>query len=523
MKKIILSIILILALVLSLAACDLGGKEKDENDDDAAKYDDSINENINYLVNSINQGLDLEALLNAGNDVTVNDEQIDIEALVSQARGVAAQMILSLSAKDSEAKLYMGTVDGAYCAIFESPDDKEGSWMFLEDDMKIVTVNQDEYGCYGEVVGDLSEYFSMMDSSVTESNPYVEEIMTMLEGITFPEITKKDVSFKDGKYYVSDNYLVKIFEVAFDAYLEAYLEYSFDMEGEYYDDYNDYEEEYQQYFEEIKSMAKAYIKGVGLELYFYMENETVTGLGIAAKPGRAKALELFGYETVEFLFDVNGANMEIKAVMGSEDELLMDCYASSNVEFDVDGNFKSYTFVTDCALPYSDYSYLTDGEEAMISGVQKLHAGFTVDAENLVNGSGEWMNIECSYEVTDVSVSIWDEDEYNYVFNQEYTNVRAKLVPVINFSIAYAANTIKAHVDVKEDGETVVVDLTGDATFSGNILTGDMTLVINAVGQEVTVDVEMAGDLATAHDFPEIPEAVQTAREEAISEYDYYY
>ena len=94
---------------------------------------------------------------------------------------------------------------------------------------------------------------------------------------------------------------------------------------------------------------------------------------------------------------------------------------------------------------------------------------------------------------------------------------------MINFSIAYAANTIKAHVDVKENGETVVVDLTGDATFSGNILTGDMTLVINAVGQEVTVDVEMAGDLATAHDFPEIPEAVQTAREEAISEYDYYY
>ena len=525
MKKILLSIILILALVLSLAACDLEGKEKDKDkDDEKVVYDEATKENINAVVDSINQGLDLEALLNAGNNVNVNGEQIDFEALVAQVKQVAAQMVLSLTAMDSEVKLYYGVKDGSFCLITETPDGRTEAWSFLEDDMKIVTVTdmgENEY--YGEVVGDLSEYLGMMDSSVSDGDLFNEEIMDIIENITFPEITKKDVSYKDGKYYVSDNYLVKIFEVAFDAYIEAYLEYSFDVEGEYYDDYNDYEEEYQQYLEEIKSMAKAYIKGVGLELYFYMENEIVTGFGIAAKPGRAKALELFGYENVEFLFDVNGANMEFKVIMGSEDDLLMDCYASSKVELDADGNFKSYTFETDCALPYSEYSYLTDGEEAMITGVQKISARFAFDAENLVSGTGEWMNLECSYEVSDVAVSIWDEDEYNYVFNEEYTDIRADLIPSFDFSIAYFGSSVKAHISAEGDGESAEIDAVIDSALNGNDLSSNATITVSAEGETVTVEAVLVGDMASAPDFPEIPEAVQSAREEAIEEYDYYY
>lgn len=531
MKKILLSIILIFALLLSFAACDLEN-DKDDDKDDEEVGEEVAEDNIDAVVDSINKGVDFDALMNSVN-ITVEGEQIDVDAIVEQAKQTAAQMMMTLAVADSEAEFYVGKKDSAVCIMSETPDGATQAWSFLEDDLKVVTVNGDSYGgYYGEVVADLSEYLGMMDTTAPEIDPQTEEILNIIKGMKFPEITKKDISYKNGKYYVSNDYLLDVFGVV----LEKIYDYSMQMEGQYdygysegdYDYDEDYEAEAGMTPDDIKSMAKEYVDGLKLKFYFYMENETVTGFGVSVKPTKAKAEELLGYENVELLVDVNKANFEIKALVSGADEVGMDCHVISKAEFDAEGKFKKYTFEADCSVPYNDYvytegDYYYSGDEIMLSGMQRMYAGITVNADNLASGNGEWMNVQWTYETKNITASVWDDEEYEYSYSAEYTEEYAATLPAFDFTIAYEATSFKAYADVKADGENYILDAKCDIEHTGDVIEGNMTLTANAAGEEMTVNAKMVGDMSSAPDFPEIPAEVQSAREEAVAEYDYYY
>lgn len=530
MKKVILSIILILALLLSFAACDLGNdKDDDKKDDKDAAYDENTKDNIAALVNTINTGLDFETMLENVN-TNVETEQIDYEAIIGQLKQTAAQMLMTLSAEGSDVNMYMGMKDSSICLTTATPDGATEAWAFLEDDYKVVTVTQGEYGYEAEVVADLSEYLGMMDVTTSVNDPQVEEILNLIKGIELPEITKKDISFKDGKYYISNDYLLDLFGAAF----QTVYDYAMEMEGAFsteydydydydYDVEEDYEEAPAMDPEDIENFASEIINGLNLKFYFHMENEAVTGFGVSAKPGKMNAVEIFGCNEVEFLIDINKADCEIKAYVANDDGVQLDCRISTKAEFDADGNFKKYTFEADLNVPYSDYKYLTYGEELMLSGMQRMYANITFDAENLVSGKGEWMKAQWSYETSDITASVWDEDEFEYVFSQELTDMHAKDVPEFNITLAYEADSFNAHADVTADGEKVVIDADYTTVKTDSGFEGSMAVVIDAAGEEVSFTASVVADAGSASDFPKIPVAVQSAREEAVAEYDYYY
>ena len=64
MKKIVLSLLLVMSMLLALAACDMGGKKDDPE------------KNINYLVESINESTNL-------GEIQENVKPVDVEEVLA--------------------------------------------------------------------------------------------------------------------------------------------------------------------------------------------------------------------------------------------------------------------------------------------------------------------------------------------------------------------------------------------------------------------------------------------------------
>ena len=81
MKKILLSLFLVLCLMLSVfaVACDNKDDDKDDkgNKNEQTSKEDNVEANIAKLVSTINKGVDFEALLNEANTNTEVQEGLE--------------------------------------------------------------------------------------------------------------------------------------------------------------------------------------------------------------------------------------------------------------------------------------------------------------------------------------------------------------------------------------------------------------------------------------------------------------
>ncbi len=306
MKRVLLSITLVLSMILTLASCDMLGdalgsifgredvpaeqdnigvnngnvtKPRDE-EEDPEEPDDPV-KNVSSIVSSVNKGINLGSLVETEEIETVNVEEA-VDQWRQAIKDVAFSKNYSFNAVNNAdggeetvtANGYVGVSDGVIKVTEEGSD--VYMYFFIEDDFKIVTVAKDEYGYYTDVEDSLYEYVEQllsMNDAEQEIDEDTQKAMQFIEKICeiqLPKIEKKDVTYNedDGRYYLSDEYTEK-----------AIHEVSKKVLEDYYEIYP--EETPEDIYEGLEEGIAETLKVLNLEIWLNAKHENITGFGLS--------------------------------------------------------------------------------------------------------------------------------------------------------------------------------------------------------------------------------------------------
>ena len=340
MKKVIVAIVLVLSLLLTLTGCDgitnllgsvLGVTEVEENtqnvnegtlesseeeEDDGLEDIDNPSANIMSIVSAVNKGIDLGSLSEIN-----TAEAVDYEEVVKQLRQsikdvtFSKDLAITLTNNGDKATVngYVGAKDGVIYTSLSGTD----TYMFIEDDFKIVTVQVDEEGyCSSDVEGGLYEYVEMlleMGQGEVEPDEDTQKMMQFLEKVVeiqLPQVKKKDITYneKDGRYYFSDEYIEKaINEVA-----RKILE-------DYYEVYP--EETPEDIYEGLEEGIAETLEMLNLQIWMHASNKEITGFGFSIDVSGEDLEDEDGIGRISGTLDVVSGDATLKvSVEGTEDD-----------------------------------------------------------------------------------------------------------------------------------------------------------------------------------------------------------
>ncbi len=340
MKKVIVAIVLVLSLLLTLTGCDgitnllgsvLGVTEVEENtqnvnegtlesseeeEDDDLEDIDNPSANIMSIVSAVNKGIDLGSLSEINTAEAVDYEEV-VKQLRQSIKDVTFSKDLAITLTNNRDKAtvngYVGAKDGVIYTSLSGAD----TYMFIEDDFKIVTVQVDEEGyCSSDVEGGLYEYVEMlleMGQGEVEPDEDTQKMMQFLEKVVeiqLPQVKKKDITYneKDGRYYFSDEYIEKaINEVA-----RKILE-------DYYEVYP--EETPEDIYEGLEEGIAETLEMLNLQIWMRASNKEITGFGFSIDVSGEDLEDEDGIGRISGTLDVVSGDATLKvSVEGTEDD-----------------------------------------------------------------------------------------------------------------------------------------------------------------------------------------------------------
>lgn len=452
MKKVIISLLLILSMLLALASCDMLGKKDDPE------------KNVDYLVSSLNKGTNFE-------EIKTNTETIDVNELITKIKEAAFEMTLSGTMDGETGSAYIGLKDKVlYVSSGAEGEESEDAYMFIEDDWTIVNVSAWDGEYYGSVdtsLKDIIGSLGALEGEETTAAPADDEMasgaMDMIGGlldtvmsVELPEATAEDVEYKDGKYYLKSDYIKSALDKCIDVVFEELGGEDFGLTA---NDILDY-----------KAAIKGYLDYINVEIYYYIDREEITGVGMAVSLDETFAAEKIGYSDIAISFEICIDKIAVDVRIANEDEVLAD--VSASVEFTTDKDEKLETLKVDVNAEISSFSYEWDEESYdYVETVNKVTLAIDLDANfaDMSKGKGEFLT----------------------------------------GSVSYSDGVNGTDISVK-----------ADSSDKGEKISCDLSITVKEDGETQTSTLNLTANLKSAPNMPTVPQAAIDAKDAAIEDYN---
>lgn len=469
MKKIIISLLLIASLLLTFISCDVTDVIEEETTDNPEL-------NAEAVVDAINVDKTLGEVFSSS---TAGAADIDFAKVLEEFKTLELEGNVSVMVDGQAADFYAGLKDST--AFF----DMNGGYIFIEDDLKLVIVSLIEGEYVAEVDDGFSEFLPLLGGSEGETDiPSVggsgEDMMSAFADIKLPTISKDDIVIDGDKYILGDGYVAKVTELIVDAYCNnGALEGGTQAEKD-----------------AMKAELCEYVEAMNIALWFYVEEEEIVGMGMDIAPAQDVAEELLGVEKLAFTFDMKKRNITIDCEAVVDGETYKFDFGVLIVT-DANGeNINSVDITADVTMPYSEEAYGDDGSISEIRSTVNASARLVVDFAKMANG-GKALSLKVNCTSSDYKVYDFNYGSYEYVYNAEKTDARANDRGSIQFELG---------VENVSENEMLI-----DAI-------GTVKDVVN--GEETVSEYSVSANLFnSANNFPEIPEEVERARQEALDGY----
>lgn len=535
MKKLLITLSLILSLVLVFGACDVD-KNENETGTNAATEADVPEENVGAIEDSINAGT------NIGDIVNNAQESIDLEELfgaIEEAfEGFELEAELTATDGEEDFDVYIGYKDSVW--FVDASGDK--TYTFIEDDLMLVTVSDYGEGYEGYVDDSLSMYYEMIsmfldglegsDDAETDDDAGIdldgifgdglegvmgsvdteklEEFITALSEMTLPEIGEDDITYEGGKYYISDEYVKNAVDTAIEKVLTEYAKLFPDEMAD-------------SYIENAKETFGEYYDMLGFTFWLNARNEEIVGFGFEIDPDEELWAEFEAdIESAFVSIDMSdkGISLEAEAegedgqsasvaytvaiadnnvtvsvsAMGAEGEdAVFSVDASTAIALGENGEVISISSETNAAYPFSTGDYTDDDTYVHLDAKMVETNSYSIDFSKLEQG-GEFLDLGLAMTISGFEAYVYD-DNYDLVLDEALTAEYANGVKQNNVSVKGTSN-----------GDEI--------NFTASLTSVDTVMDINeTITAEATVRFE-------ATNMPEIPAEVESARQEAIDDYE---
>lgn len=480
MMKRLIPIALIVCMLFALVSCDFLFPEKNDPE-----------KNMAHIVEALNSESAIDEIFapqNAADSTVTPEEMLSPESLVEIIKGIAIEGTVNTNLGGEAHSGYLGIKDGV---IYVKEGENE-QYIFIEDDLKIVTVDKiygDYYGAVNveltQTLETLKDYLMSTPSDDKDSNVEgkVEAEDNILANIELPEITAEDVTYdeKNDRYVLSEEYVNEVIETVLDEILRESLP------GTSIVDRN-----------AQKAAMMEYVKELNVEFYFRAKFEKMLGFGasLAASDDLKQEAELEEL-AFDFYFGIDAINAHL-IMKNSETALALD----ADVVMNENGEPDRISFNMSMASEYWEPSYLGTTDLYSVCGKESVTISLMADLGKL-GGDGELLSFRYNQTVDGIKIfaeNYWPgDDEYEFI-NREMT---------------------KKYADKK---------ITSSATLTVTASNkGQDYLASLIVDKNDEIEGEKSNDSATLNvstdvkSFPEIPEKVEKEKQSALDEYNYFF
>ncbi len=369
MNKIVLSLLLVMSMLLALAACDMGGKKDDPE------------KNINYLVESINEGANL-------GDIQENTQPVDVEEVLAKLKEAACELSFSGTIDGESGSAYVGFKD---MVLYAENNEGDENYIFIEDDWTLVNVYGWDGEYYGEVNTALKEMMAYINAgenapeTAPEDDAATAMVNTIFAAITetdLPDITAADIEYKDGKYVLSENYIKSV--------LENYVDVVFDEIGELgmpTDEILD-----------AKAVIKGYLDYIELEIYYYIDREEVKGVGVAVSLDETFAAEKIGYNEIALSLEICTDKVDFDLKIANADDVLADVSAVAELKLGEEDKLENLKLDVDAKINVPEQRWDEEKKDYVPTVTPiVITADLDLDLVDMSKGKGEFMTCTVTY------------------------------------------------------------------------------------------------------------------------------
>ena len=508
MKKVLVSIALVLTMLLTLTSCDaliseLGegvmnilpeeiGDVLQEFAPDVFGENDDPQANIQYIVNTINEGKNLRSFMEEQKEVNTDEFVAELKAEIA---ALAGEVNFKANADGEKVSGYGAMKDKV---IYVDAEDAQ-AYVFIEDDFNLVAVTGSKQdGYYGEVEDSLKEMFEILESGDIEDAMEDEldddelELMESLMEITLPKASLEDVIYEDGRYYLSEEYMER-----------TVYELSEEILNRYFDVYPDEADD--EIYDSIREGIADTLDVLDIRIWYYVVCEEFTGMGISVDAVGDLSDMGEGFEDVKQLHAVIDMNAGFSTFdiecRGEKSYEVIDIYATVAQTFDEEDELEKCKITCSATVPFTEYvhedgDYYYDSKTIYVYGLTNVNFELDMDLANL-EGNGNVITAKFDSNVGNIEAyesNYYDSEE---IYSSEYTDKYSRYNNKATFSLAVTA---------ENDGQNLTVDLSSK--------TNDQ---FNDNSSRFTLEAEIS---KTADNMPSIPRAVERARQDALKEYD---
>ena len=381
MKKIFVSLLLVLSMILSLAACDVF----DEKDDPE--------KNVDSLVSALNSG-------EGFNEIENKAQEIDVDELLADLKKAVFEFDITADIDGESQSAYGAFKDMVFYNKGTTGDE---SYTFILDDLTVVEVSSlwglGYYGTANTTYKDVLSYIksaadsedAIDDANLPAAASVVGEILEVVKNADIPDASEADIEYKDGRYYLSCDYIKKV--------INSYVDLIF----------NDFGDDFGMSASEVldaKAVVKGYLDYISAEVYFYVDRENVVGAGASIKLDETFAAEKLGYSDISLSFDTRLDNFAFAMRIANADAVLVD--ASVSLEATVNGDkTEKVDLDVNAKLSIPSYSFDEDTYE-MVQTVQEIALAIDMDADfvTMAKGKGEFITFDASFSSGGQSASV---------------------------------------------------------------------------------------------------------------------
>ena len=487
MKR-LMSLALIVCMLFAFASCDFLFPEKN----DPVK-------NKEHIIEALNSGSAMNEIFapqNAADSTVTPEDMLSPESLIEFIKGIAIEGTVNTNFDGEAHSGYFGIKDG----VIYAKQDKNEQYIFIEDDLKIVTVDKLYGDYYGSVNVALTQMFETLKDYLMSASSNKEESdiggkdeteNNILANIELPEITAEDVTYdeENDRYVLSEEYVNEAIETVIDEILRESLPDTSIVDRK-----------------AQKAAIMEYVKEMNVEFYFRAKFEKMLGFGasMAVSDDLKQKLEVEEL-AFDFYFGIDAINAKL-LFKNSETDLNLDAAVVMNDK----GELDKISFNMNVVSDYWEPNYLGTNNLHSVCGKETVTVSLNADL-NKIGKDGELLKFEYNKTIDDIAV--YAEDYYpGDLYPEEYLNRE--------MTEMYSDKTITERVDLD------IVSSNGGRNFTLNFVQENNDQ-INCETEQSTVEVVVSLDVKS---FPQIPDAVESARQEALDEYesndnyyDYYY
>lgn len=497
MKKLLLSIVLVLCILISMTSCDAVLDMIPEDIKDAIsevlpgvlEEPDVPEDNIKAIVNKINSNVSIASLMN---EQEILDTQNISEDIKEELGKICGDVNLTLNTGSDVMRVYAAIKDNVLFLSYDGQD----VYIFIEDDMLLTEVSGSaSEGYTGSVTDEIKNALESAENgesgAITESDEQALEFIESLSNVTLPYASENDIIYRDEKYYLSSEYLENTTTVLAREILARYYEiYPESTPDDIYDN--------------LEENISNTIRKLNIDIWFNAKCEEITGFGYSFY-GEGDDLtelseDLDEIEKIRFFYDANGGllNMELYCE-GEEEYETLSIKLTNDTTYDENGEIATSKIDFDMRVPYSNGEYLDSYDEYIsLRGEYNVTFDLEYDSSKRQQG-GNVLTVRFNNVVS--GIKAYRTDYYSYdqeeIFSSELTEMYASRTDEERFEFT---------IDSENGGDRMVAMMSYNQT--------------NSITYNSTTTYSMRADITTSADrLSSIPQAVQAARDEALEEY----